>query len=145
MSSNVLLISSFWPIFFWTDSTFSIFHDAVWVICHQYNIDYIAANSLLLTRSLGSWQNRQYFHMLSHSSENKVVPQNENQRKNTWVFLFQKYVKFEIVSQEHFIKHKPLIYEVCSISFKQKHFFLIMNKYKIIRYVIIFLSVIFHA
>ena len=34
-------------------------------------------------------------------------------KKTTWVFLYIKHSKFWNVSLEHFVEHKPLIYEEC--------------------------------
>ena len=41
----------------------------------------------------------------------KVARDEKGKKKNTWVFVFQKYGKLWIISIGHFIKHKPLISE----------------------------------
>ena len=37
-------------------------------------------------------------------------------KKSIWVFLLQKYGKFWSISQDNFIKHNPLISEVCCLK-----------------------------
>ena len=39
----------------------------------------------------------------------------KKKQKTTRVFVFQKYGKFCSILMEHFIKHKPLISEECSM------------------------------